>query len=199
MNLIFLAVLIFCLNCASIKNIKPGKEQLNLPEVKSFAAILNLNGDTHKGKVKLNLELFYESPDRLIFYPRSSWGSGYFKAKVSSDTILIYFPQDEKYYKNNLNNFQKDLNWGWEIGFTKLMKIIVDKKIDSVGRAEVFYKKLKPYDSFELPYKIEIRFKNSAQKINIRFKEQKINPQLTDKLFDLKIPPTAQRVDLISD
>ncbi len=194
-----LGTAIFCLNFGCTKNIKPERTDFNLPEVKSFAAILNLKGDTKKGKVKMNLELFYESPDRLIFYPRSSWGSGFFKAKVSQDIILIYFPQDEKYYKNNLNNFQNDLNWGWEIGFEELMEIIVDKKINSLERAEVFYKKFKKYDNFDLPYEIDIRFKNSAKKIKISFKEQKINPDLGEKVFELKIPEVAQRVDLISE
>lgn len=192
-------MLVFCLNSGCTKNIKPERTDFNLPEVKSFAAILNLKGDTNKGKLKLNLELFYESPDLLVFYPRSSWGGAYFKAKVQHDSILIYFPQDEKFYKNNLNNFQKDLNWGWEIKFEELLDVIVDKKINFLERAKVFYKKFKKYEQFDLAYEIEIKFKNSRQKLKIRFKEQKINPELADKLFELKIPTTAQRVDLISD
>ncbi len=190
---------ILCLNFGCTKNIKPERTDNNLPEVKSFAAILNLKGDTKKGKVKLNLELFYKNPDQLIFYPRSSWGGGYFKAKVSQDSILIYFPQDEKYYKNDLNSFQKDLNWGWEMEFQELLEIIVAKKINSLERAEIFYKKFKKYDQFDLPYEIEIRFRNSSQKLKISFKEQKINPDLANSIFQLKIAPTAQRVDLISD
>lgn len=199
LNLSFLGVLVFCLNSGCTKNIKPERTDYNLPQVKSFAAILNLKGDTNKGKVKLNLELFYKNPDQLIFYPRGSWGSGFFKAKVSQDSILIYFPQDGKYYKNNVDNFQKDLNWGWEIKFEELLDVIVDKKINSLERAEVFYKKFEKYEQFDLAYEIEIRFKNSSQKLKIRFKEQKINPDLANGIFQLKIPATAQRVDLISD
>src|SRR4030067_3197807 len=136
---------LFLLGCSTSQYVK--REVQPPPQIESLAAILNIKVDTKKGKVKLNLELFCKNPDHLIFYPRTSWGSGFFKAKVSQDTILIYFPKDEKYYKNNLNSFQKDLNWGWEIKFQELMEIIVDKKINSLPSAEVQYKKFKEYEN----------------------------------------------------
>jgi len=145
------------------------------------------------------LELFYKRPDRIIFHPRSSWGSGFFKAQLSQDSITMYFPQAQEYYKDELEVFLKKLNWGWEMKLQELLAVIVNKKIDSLPQAVIKYKKFKPYEHYELPYEIEIKFKNSGKKIKISFKEQKRNPGLDDKMFELKIPEDARRVDLIGD
>jgi len=196
----FVWVFIFLvLNCSTGKNIKIQNISVKPPEVKSFAAILSLKGDTDKGKVKLNLELYFREPRQVVFSSRTSWGSGFFKAKIQKDTVTIYFPQDQKYYKDEVNKFQEKLNWGWEIKLQELMDIIVNKNLDSVAGAKIQYKKFKNYENFDLPYEIEIRFKNSGKKMKIGFKEQKINPELADKLFQLEIPDAAQRVDLMGD
>lgn len=197
-NLIW-AVIFLVLNCSTGKNIKIQKISLKPPEVESFAALLSLKGHTNKGKIKLNLELFFREPNHLVFSPRTSWGSGFFKAKIQADTVTIYFPKGQKYYKDEVNKFQEQLNWGWQIKLQELMDIIVSKRIDTLEGAEVFYKKFRKNNNFDLPYEIEIKFKNSGKKVKISFKEQKINPELADKLFKLEIPDAAQRVDLIGD
>ncbi len=196
----FVWVVIFlALNCSAGKNVKIQKIPVKLPDVKSFAAILSLKGDTNKGKVKLNLELFFRESQQVVFSPRTSWGSGFFKAKIQKDSVTIYFPKDQKFYKDEVDIFQEKLNWGWEIKLQELMDIIVMKNMDSVAGAEIQYKKFKNYHNFDLPYEIEIRFKNSGKKVKISFKEQKINPQLADKIFQLEIPDAAQRVDLAGE
>jgi len=196
----FIWVFIFlALNCSTGKNIKIQRILIKPPEVKSFAAILSLKGDTNKGKIKLNLELFFREPRQVVFSPRTSWGSGFFKAKIQEDTVTIYFPKDQKYYKDEVEMFQEKLNWGWELKLQELMDIIVNKNLDSVSGAEIQYKKFKNYQDFDLPYEIEMKFKNSGKKVKVSFKEQKINPKLADKLFQLEIPDTAQRVDLIEN
>jgi len=196
----FAWVFIFlALNCSTSKNIKVQKILVKPPEVESFAALLSLKGATHKGKIKLNLELFFREPRQVVFSPRTSWGSGFFKAKMEKDSVTIYFPKDEKYYKDKVETFQEKLNWGWEIKLQELMDIIINKNLDSASGAEITYKKFKNYENFELPYEIEIKFKNSGKKVKISFKEQKLNPALSAKIFQLQIPDTAQRVDLVGN
>ncbi|HKZ22630.1 MAG TPA: hypothetical protein VJ165_05435 [candidate division Zixibacteria bacterium] len=196
----FAWVFIFlALNCSTGKNIKVQKIIAKPTEVESFAALLSIRGDTNKGKVKLNLELFFREPRQVVFSPRTSWGSGFFKAKVQENTVTIYFPKDKKYYKDDMNGFQKKLNWGWEIKLQELMDIIVKKNMDSVAGAEIQYKKFKTCENFDLPYEIEIKFRNTGKKVKISFREQKLNPKLADKLFQLEIPDAAQRVDLMGD
>ena len=121
------------------------------------------------------------------------------QAKIQKDTVTIYFPKDQKYYKDEVEIFQEKLNWGWGIKLQELMDIIVKKNIDSMSGVEIKYKKFKNYENFDLPYEIEIKFKNSGKKVKISFKEQKLNPELSDKIFHLQIPDAVQRVDLIGD
>ena len=193
------SLLLFWLSCSTAQNIKEQKIQFTPPEIKTFAAILNLKGDTNQGKIKLNLELFYQKNGSLVFYPHTAWGSGFFKAKLQEDTLTIYFPEDQKYYRDDIGNFQEKTNWGWEIKLKELMKVIVEKKIESDERGEIFYKKFKSYEAYDLPSEIEIKFKNSSKRIRIKFKEQRINPDLENEIFQLEIPEEAQRVDLVEE
>jgi outer membrane lipoprotein-sorting protein len=50
-----------------------------------------------------------------------------------------------------------------------------------------------------LPSEIEIKFKNSRKRIRIKFKEQRINPDLENEILQLEIPEEAQRVDLVEE
>mgnify|MGYP001597360271 CR=1 FL=1 len=193
------SMLLFLLSCSTARNLKEQKIKLTPPEIETFAAILNLKGDTNKGKIKLNLELFYKKNGSLIFYPHTSWGSGFFKAKLQEDTLTIYFPEDQKYYRDDIENFQEKTNWGWEIKLKELMEMIVEKNLESSERAEISYKKFKKYEAYDLPSEIELKFKSTSKKIKVKFKEQRINPDLEDKIFQLEIPEEAQRVDLVEE
>jgi outer membrane lipoprotein-sorting protein len=96
----------------------------NQIEFETFACIMNLKLKGEKSKLSSTVEFFYKSPNLFSFYPRSFWGGNIFKAKGEDDSLTLYFPTDNKYYRGNFSDFEKSALWGLNIDIKTLLKII---------------------------------------------------------------------------
>ena len=93
-------------------------------EFETFACIMNLKLKGEKIKFSSTVEFFYKSPDIFSFYPRSFWGANIFKAKGEDDSLTLYFPNENEYYKGSFSEFEKSALWGLNIDLKTLLKII---------------------------------------------------------------------------
>jgi hypothetical protein len=133
-SLILTTFLIF--NCAPKPKILPEERTpqnvlkcavKNQVKFETFACILNLKLKGEKAKFASTIELFYKSPGLFSFYPQSFWGADIFKAKGEGDSLTLYFPNDNEFYKGNFSDFEKSALWGLKIDLKTLLKIITDE------------------------------------------------------------------------
>jgi len=128
--LIFTSFLIF--NCAPKPKILPEERTPqnilkcaieNQVKFETFACIVNLKLKGEKAKFSSTIEFFYKSPDLFSFYPQSFWGTDIFKAKGENDSLTLYFPNDNEFYKGNFSDFEKSALWNLKIDLRTLLKI----------------------------------------------------------------------------
>ena len=96
----------------------------NQIKFETFACIVNLKLKGKKAKFSSTVEFFYRSPDLFAFYPRSFWGTDIFKAKGENDSLTIYFPNDNEFYRGNFSEFEKSELWGSKIDFKTILEMI---------------------------------------------------------------------------
>jgi outer membrane lipoprotein-sorting protein len=130
-SLILTAFLIF--NCAPKPKILPEERTPqnilectveNQVKFETFACMMNLKLKGEKAKLSSTMEFFYKSPDLFSFYPQSFWGTNIFKAKGENDSLTLYFPNNNEFYKGNFSDFEKSALWGLKIDLKTLLKII---------------------------------------------------------------------------
>jgi hypothetical protein len=134
-SLILTVFLIF--NCAPKPKILPEERTpqnvlkcavRNRVKFETFACIVSLKLKGEKAKFSSTVEFFYKSPDIFSFYPRSFWGAGIFKAKGEDDTLILYFPDANEFYKGDFSDFEKSELWGLKIDLKTLLKIITGEE-----------------------------------------------------------------------
>lgn len=102
----------------------------NQVKFETFACIMNLKLKGEKTKFSSTIEFFYKSPDLKMhshlfsFYPQSFWGTDIFKAKGEGDSLTLYFPNDNEFYRGNFYDFEKGALWGLKIDLKTLLEII---------------------------------------------------------------------------
>jgi hypothetical protein len=101
----------------------------NQVKFETFACIVNLKLKGKKAKFSSTIEFFYKSPDLFSFYPQSFWGTDIFKAKGENDSLTIYFPNDNEFYKGNFSDFEKSELWSLKIDLRTLLKIITGESV----------------------------------------------------------------------
>jgi hypothetical protein len=110
----------------------------NQMKFETFACIMNLKLKGGKTKFSGTVEFFYKPPELFSFYPRSFWGANIFKAKGEDDSLTLYFPNDNEYYRGNFFDFEKSALWGLNIDLKTLLKIITGE--DGLSEGHTLYR-----------------------------------------------------------
>jgi len=99
--------------------------QKNQIEFETFACLMDLKLKGEEGKFSGTIEFFYKHPDILSFYPRTFFGMGEFKARGEDDSLTIYFPKQNEFYRGSFSDFEKTGLWSWQISLNMLLEIIL--------------------------------------------------------------------------
>ncbi|MGB2805660.1 MAG: DUF4292 domain-containing protein [Candidatus Zixiibacteriota bacterium] len=102
----------------------------------TLACLLNLKLRGEEGKFSGTVEFFYRHPDTFSLYPRTFLGIGGFKAMGEGDSLTIYFPRRNEYYRGSFSDFEKSGLWSWEISLNMLFDLIVGKSRLTAENAE---------------------------------------------------------------
>jgi hypothetical protein len=100
----------------------------NKIEFTSQACLLNLRLKGKESKFSGEVEIFYHEPDSFAFYPRSFLGADIFKAAGAGDTIIIYFPGENRYFSGKISDLEDSRLWSWNIPFKMLLDLILGKE-----------------------------------------------------------------------
>ena len=101
--------------------------QKNQIEFETFACLMNLKLKGKEAKFSGTVEFFYKHPDTFSLYSRTFFGMGGFKAKGEDDSLTIYFPKQNEFYRGSFSEFEKTGLWGWEISLDVLLDMILGK------------------------------------------------------------------------
>jgi len=143
----FILSVFLILNCAPKPKILPEERTpqnvlkcavRNQIKFETFACIMNLKLKGGKAKFSGTVEFFYKLPDLFSFYPRSFWGTNIFKAKGEGDSLTLYFPNDNEFYRGSFSEFETSAAWGLKIDLKTLLKIITGE--DGLSEKDALYK-----------------------------------------------------------
>ena len=93
---------------------------------KTLASLLNLKLRGEEGKLSGTVEFFYRQPDTFAISPRTFLGIGGFKALGEGDSLTIYFPSRNEYYRGSFSDFEQSGLWSWSISLDMLLELIVE-------------------------------------------------------------------------
>lgn len=108
----------------------------------TLASLLNLKLRGEEGKLSGTVEFFYRQPDTFAISPRTLFGIGGFRAVGAGDSLTIYFPSRNEYYRGSFSDFEQSGLWSWGISLDMLLDLIVEanglrvKDADYAGTAE---------------------------------------------------------------
>jgi hypothetical protein len=108
----------------------------NQLEYETLACLLNLKLQGDQGKLSGTVEFFYRRPDTFSLYPRTFLGIGGFRAMGEGDSLTIYFPRRNEYYRGSFSDFEGSGLWAWGISLEMLLDVILGKGGLSVESAE---------------------------------------------------------------
>lgn len=99
----------------------------NKAEYETFAGLLDLKLKGKEAKFSGTIEFYYQAPGTFVFYPRTFFGVGMFKAKGEDDSITIYFPKENEYYSGSFSDLEKTRLWNWKISLKMLLDMILGR------------------------------------------------------------------------
>jgi len=91
----------------------------------TLASLLNLKLKGEEGKFSGTVEFFYRQPDTFAISPRTFLGIGGFKALAEGDSLTIYFPGRNEYYRGSFSDFEESGQWSWGISLNMLLDLIL--------------------------------------------------------------------------
>jgi len=101
--------------------------QKNQIEFETFACLMDLKLKGKEAKFSGTIEFCYKHRDTFSFYPRTFFGMGEFKAKGEDDSLTIYFPKQNEFYRGSFSDFEKTGLWSWEISLGVLLEMILGR------------------------------------------------------------------------
>jgi hypothetical protein len=102
----------------------------------TLACLLNLKLKGEEGKFSGTIEFFYRHPDTFSLYPRTFLGIGGFKAVGEADSLTIYFPGRNEYYRGSFSDFEESGLWSWGISLDMLLDLILARSGPAAENAE---------------------------------------------------------------
>jgi outer membrane lipoprotein-sorting protein len=117
----------------------------NQMEYQTLACLMKLKLVGQKEKSSGTMEFFFRSPDAFSFHPRTLFGMGGFRARGEGDSLTIYFPKENEFYRGSLSNFGETALWSWKIPLRMVLETVLgrsglsDARVSYAGREEGFF------------------------------------------------------------
>ncbi len=101
--------------------------QKNQIEFETFACLMDLKLKGKGANFSGTVEFFYKHPDTFSFCPRTFFGTGTFKVRGEDDSLTIYFPKQNEFYRGSFSDFEKTELWNWKLPLDILLDLIVGR------------------------------------------------------------------------
>ncbi len=97
----------------------------NKIEFETLACLMDLKLKGEEAKFGGTVEFFYKKPNTFSLYPRTFFGMGRFVVRGEDDSLTIYFPKQNEFYRGSFSDFQKTELWSWKISLEMLLDEIL--------------------------------------------------------------------------
>jgi hypothetical protein len=123
------------------------KRFLSHPLPASYASRLKLwinLGTGQKGRTEL--QVYSKHSQEFSFFLKDLWGKDLMRALIWNDSILVFYPHENQFIRENLTNFTQSDYWFWPVSPLDLLKIIDGTQflalegMDFAGYADILYK-----------------------------------------------------------
>ncbi len=148
-----LASLILSLSCSSTRQLSLSSPDtvlrrfLSYPLPISYASRSKLWINLRTGqKGRTELQVYSNRFQEYSFFLKDLWGKDLMRALIWKDSILVFYPHENQFIRENLANFTQSDYWFWPVSPLDLLKIIdgtqflVLEGMDFSGFADKLYK-----------------------------------------------------------
>lgn len=107
----------------------------NQPAFETLACLVKMKMKGPEAGFSGTIEFFYKEPDIFAFYPRTLFGIGGFEATGREDSLTVYFPRRNEYFRGSFSDFDETSPWKWDVPLHLLLDLILGRSGLSDGRA----------------------------------------------------------------
>jgi hypothetical protein len=97
----------------------------NKLEFETLACLMDLKLKGKEAKFGGTVEFFYMQPKTFSLYPRTLFGVDRLVVKGEDDSLTIYFPKQNEFYRGSFSDFEKTGLWSWKISLRVLLDEIL--------------------------------------------------------------------------
>lgn len=184
-------------------------------ELATYAALLRVKLKRDRRIDDFRVEIFSRRADRLSLYVRGFLGSAVFKAIVSGDTLVCFFPREKRFFRGLVGDLESgslsesrhiiDLllsfyRGGYAISDESVWRAQVKKqgkdfKLQMIDTLHAFGFESRLRSSSDYPYlqaeSIELESRDRSFIANIAIQKSSFNRTIPDEKFALEIPDAA--------
>jgi hypothetical protein len=99
----------------------------NQMEFETLACLVRMKIKGPEAKFSGTVEFLFRNPDTFVFYPQTLFGIGGFKAKGEKDSLTIYFPSRNEFFRGSFSDFDRASPLGWNLPLHLLLQMILSR------------------------------------------------------------------------
>jgi hypothetical protein len=108
----------------------------NQMEFETLACLVKMKIKGPEAKFSGTVEFFFRDPDTFVFYPQTLFGIGGFRARGEKDSLTIYFPRRNEFFRGSLSDFDGASPLGWDLPLHLLLQMILGRSGFSNGKTK---------------------------------------------------------------
>ncbi len=99
----------------------------NQMEFETLACLVKMKIKGPESKFSGTVEFLFRNPDTFIFYPQTLFGIGGFRAKGEKDSLTIYFPRRNEFFRGSFSDFDEASPLEWDLPLHLLLQMILGR------------------------------------------------------------------------
>jgi hypothetical protein len=108
----------------------------NQMEFETLACLVKMKIKGPKAKFSGTVEFLFKNPGTFVFYPRTLFGIGGFRAKGEEDSLTIYFPRRNEFFRGSFSDFDESSPLEWNLPLHLLLQMILGRSGLSNGETK---------------------------------------------------------------
>jgi outer membrane biogenesis lipoprotein LolB len=109
----------------------------NQKEFETLACLVKMKIKGPEAAFSGTVEFLFRNPDTFVFYPQTFFGIGGFKAKAEKDSLTIYFPRRNEFFRGSFPDFDEASPLGWDLPLHILLQVALGRS--GLSNAETGY------------------------------------------------------------
>jgi hypothetical protein len=108
----------------------------NQMEFETLVCLVKMRIKGPESKFSGTVEFLFRNPDTFVFYPQTLFGIGGFRAKGEEDSLTIYFPRRNEFFRGSFSDFDEVSPLEWDLPLYLLLQMILGRSGLSSGETK---------------------------------------------------------------